>query len=246
MTRAVTKMLCASGLLLPLLVSAAFAQGAESSGSAAPSSPTQASAPAAAAQPEGAAAPAAAAAPDLKKGAAIAAGVCAACHGVDGNASGPTFPKLAAQHAEYIYKELTNFKVVPPAKAAERPNAIMSPIAAAMSDADMNNVAAYYQSQQLKPAEAKDKASVALGQKIWRGGIADKGVPACAACHGPTGAGIPVQYPRLGGQWGEYLLTQLQNFHSGTRANNVAMMTIAGRLSDDEMKAVADYAAGLR
>ena len=246
MTRAVTKKLFAFGLLLPLLVSVALAQGAASSGSAAPSSPTEASQPAAAPAPAGAAAPAAPAAIDVKKGAAIAAGVCAACHGADGNATGPTFPKLASQHAEYIAKELANFKVIAPAKAAERPNPIMSPIAAAMSEADMKNVAAYYETQTLKPAQAKDKSSVALGQKIWRGGIADKGVPACAACHGPTGAGIPVQYPRLGGQWGEYLLTELQNFHSGARANNVPMVTISGRLSDDEMKAVADYAAGLR
>jgi cytochrome c553 len=240
MTRVVTKLLCTTGLL-PLLVSVALAQGAPSSGSPAP-----AAAPAAAAPAAAPAEPAAPAAPDLKKGGAIAAAVCAACHGADGNANGPTFPKLASQHADYLVKQLNNFKVVPPAQVAERPNAIMSPIAAAMSEADMKNVAAYYETQTLKPAQAKNKDTVALGQKIWRGGIADRGVPACAACHGPAGAGIPIQYPRLGGQWGEYLLTELQNFHNGTRANNVAMTTISGRLSDDEMKAVTDYAAGLR
>jgi cytochrome c553 len=198
---------------------------------------------------QGAAAPAEASAPakpDVQKGGAIAAAVCAACHGVDGNASGPTFPKLAGQHPEYLVKQLTNFKVVPPATTAERPNAIMSPIAAALASADMVNVAAYYASQKLKPADAKSPQTIALGQKIWRGGITERGVPACAACHGPNGAGIPIQYPALGGQWQDYLATELDNFKSGARMNSVPMQTIASRLSDAEMKAVADYAAGLR
>jgi cytochrome c553 len=228
MTRAVTKLLLALGFGLSLTGFAALAQGAET--------------PAAAA----AAAAPAPAAPDLKKGAAIAAAVCAACHAVDGNSNGPTFPKLAGQHPDYIVKQLMNFKVVAPATTAERPNAIMSPIAASLADADMKNVAAYYATQTLKPAQAKDKSTVALGKKIWRGGIAEKGVPACAACHGPSGAGIPVQYPRIGGQWQDYLYTELTNFKGGTRNNSVPMMTIAQRLSDDEMKAVTDYAAGLR
>jgi cytochrome c553 len=248
MTRAVTNLFRASGLVLVLVASAALAQGADSSGSAGPSSPIEATPAAAAPAPAGAPAAEATppAAPDVKKGAAIAAAVCGACHGVDGNGLGPTFPKLASQHAEYLAKQLTNFKVVPPATSAERPNAIMSPIAASMSNQDMKNVAAYYESQTLKPAQAKNQATVALGQKIWRGGIAEKGVPACAACHGPTGAGIPIQYPRIGGQWQDYLDSQLENFKSGARHNNGPMMTISQRLSDEEMKAVTDYAAGLR
>ena len=183
---------------------------------------------------------------DVGKGGAIAQAVCAACHGAEGNAVGPTFPKLAGQHPGYLAKELYNFKVEPGAAAPTRYNAIMNGYAAALSVTDIQNVTAYYASQVMKPATAKDKDSVELGQKIWRGGIAEKNVPACAACHGPTGAGIPVQYPRLGGQWGEYNEAQLLAFKGGIRKNNAVMSTIAMRLSDAEIKAVADYAAGLR
>ena len=199
----------------------------------------------AAASAEEAAKPAAAKA-DTAKGGAIAQAVCAACHGVDGNAVGPTFPKLAAQHAGYLAKELHNYKVVAGAAAPARYNAIMNGIAAALSDTDIQNVAAYYAGQTYKPATAKVSATVDLGQKIWRGGIGERGVPACAACHGPTGAGIPVQYPRLAGQWGEYNEAQLTMFKGGIRKNNAAMAMIASRLSEAEIKAVADYAAGLR
>lgn len=183
---------------------------------------------------------------DTTKGGAIAQAVCAACHGPDGNATGPTFPKLAGQHVSYLAKELHNFKVVSGAAEPARYNPIMNGYAAALSDTDIANVAAYYAGQVYKPANAKIKDSVVLGQKIWRGGIAERGVPACASCHGPTGAGIPVQYPRLSGQWGEYNEAQLTAFKGGVRKNNAAMMTIASRLSEAEIKAVADYAAGLR
>ncbi len=188
----------------------------------------------------------AAAKADITKGGAIAQAVCGACHGPDGNATGPTFPKLAGQHAGYLAKELHNFKVVAGAAEPARYNAIMNGYAAALSDSDIQNVSAYYAGQAYKPATAKIKASVDLGQKIWRGGVAERGVPACAACHGPTGAGIPVQYPRLAGQWGEYNEAQLTAFKGGVRKNNAAMTTIASRLSEGEIKAVADYAAGLR
>lgn len=183
---------------------------------------------------------------DAAKGGAIAQAVCAACHGPDGNATGNAYPKLAGQHAGYLAKELNNFKVQPGAKEPARPNPIMSPLATALSDTDIRNVSAFYAGQAYKPANAKNKDSVDLGQKIWRGGIAERGVPACAACHGPNGAGIPVQYPRLGGQWGEYNEAQLTAFKTGTRKNNAAMTAIASRLSEAEIKAVADYAAGLR
>ena len=183
---------------------------------------------------------------DTTKGAAIAQAVCAACHGPDGNATGNAYPKIAGQTTTYLAKELHNFKVQEGATQPTRVNAIMNGYAAALSDADIRNVSAFYAGQAFKPANAKIKDSVDLGQKIWRGGIADKGVPACAACHGPTGAGLPVQYPRLAGQWGEYNEAQLTAFKTGTRRNNAPMTTIASRLSEAEIKAVADYAAGLR
>ena len=183
---------------------------------------------------------------DLAKGADIATQVCAACHSVNGNATGPANPKLAGQHAEYLYKQLSNFK---PAKEGVQPlrnNAVMLGFASALSDADMKNVSAYYASQKLSPAAGKNEANKALGQKIWRGGIADKGVPACAACHSPNGAGIPIQYPRIGGQWGDYTEAQLLAFQAGTRKNNAQMTAIAAKLNPSEMKAVSDYAASLR
>jgi cytochrome c553 len=183
--------------------------------------------------------------PDLAKGGAIAQAVCAACHGPDGNATGNAYPKIAGQHETYLDKELHDFKVAEGATAPKR-IAIMNSYAAALSDTDIRNVSAYYASQTYKPTNAKGKDTVELGQKIWRGGIAEKNVPACAACHGPTGAGIPIQYPRIAGQWGEYNEAQLTAFKTGTRKNNVAMQTIASRLSEAEIKAVADYAAGLR
>lgn len=196
---------------------------------------------------EEAAKPAAATAakPDAAKGGAIAQAVCVACHGVDGNATGNSFPKLAGQNAVYLEKQLHNFKVQD-GQMPTRNNASMVGYAMALSDADIRNVAAYYASQTYKPANAKSKDTVALGEKIWRGGIVEKSVPACAGCHSPNGAGIPVQYPRLAGQWGEYNEQQLLAFKNGGRKNNVPMQQIAARLSDAEIKAVADYAAGLR
>lgn len=183
---------------------------------------------------------------DTVKGGAIAQAVCASCHAADGNAVGNAYPKLAGQHDAYLVKQLMNFKLAPGAKEPARYNAIMSGFAAALSDADMRNVAAYYAAQQYKPSTAKNKESVELAQKIWRGGIAEKNVPACAACHGPNGAGIPVQYPRLGGQFAEYSEAQLVAFRSGARKNNAPMAAVASRLSDAEIKALADYIAGLR
>jgi cytochrome c553 len=186
------------------------------------------------------------AAGDANKGAQIATQVCVACHGADGNGTAVANPKLSGQHADYLYKQLSNFKVKAGAKEAERANAIMAGFAAQLSDADMRNVSAYYESQKLKPSSAKDKDLSDLGQKIYRGGIAEKNVPACAGCHGAAGAGIPAQYARVGGQWAEYTESQLIGFRSGARKNNAQMMTISARLSDREMKAVSDYIAGLR
>ncbi len=183
---------------------------------------------------------------DIAKGQQIAAGACAACHAADGNSTAPANPKLAAQHPEYLAKQLHNFKVKPGAKEAERANAVMAGFAAGLSDADIKNVSAYFASQAYKPSFAKEKDLAELGKKIYRGGIAEKNVPACAGCHGATGAGIPAQYPRLGGQWSDYTEAQLIAYRGGVRKNNAQMMTIASRLSDKEIKAVADYVAGLR
>jgi cytochrome c553 len=192
-----------------------------------------------------AAEPAQPAKPDVARGQAIATQVCAACHAADGNSAGAAFPRLAGQHAAYIVKQLKDYKTQPGAKAPARNNPIMAGIASALNEQDMINVAAYFESQKAKPNFARDKNDVALGQKIYRGGIADKGVPACAACHGATGMGIPVQYPRLSYQWGDYTVAQLNAFASGQRNNSEPMHAISSRLNDAEMKAVADYIAGL-
>ena len=184
--------------------------------------------------------------PDAAKGQQIAAQVCVACHGADGNGTAVVNPKLAGQHPDYLYKQLQNFKAKPGAAKAERVNPIMAGFAATLSDADMRNVAAYYAAQKLKPSAAKNKDSVELGQRIYRGGIASKQVAACAGCHSPNGAGIPAQFPRLAGQYAEYTESQLVGFRQGDRKNSAQMTSIAARLSDVEIKAVADYVAGLR
>lgn len=183
---------------------------------------------------------------DPAKGEQIATQVCAACHGPDGNSTAPVNPKLAAQHPAYLQKQLADFKVTDGAKAAARPSPVMGAFAAPLTDQDMLNLSAFYSAKQFKPSAAKNKELVVLGRDLYRGGIAEKGVPSCAGCHGPTGAGIPSQYPRLGGQFAEYTETQLVAFRSGGRGNNAAMTTIAARLSDREIKALSDYIAGLR
>lgn len=184
--------------------------------------------------------------PDLARGQQIASQVCAACHGADGNAPSPANPKLAGQHADYLYKQLVNFVPKQGAKVAERPNAVMQGFAATLSDTDKRDVAAFYASQPKKPASAKSKELVELGQSIYRGGIPAKQVPSCAGCHGPAGAGMPAQYPRLSGQWAEYTEAQLVSFRGGQRHNSAQMTAIAARMSDREIKAVSDYIAGLR
>jgi cytochrome c553 len=183
---------------------------------------------------------------DLARGQQIAGQVCAACHGADGNAASPANPKLAGQHADYLYKQLVNFVPKTGAKEAERANAIMAGFAMTLSDEDKRNVSAFYASQVKKPASARSKEMVELGLKIYRGGIPEKQVPSCAGCHGPAGAGIPAQYPRMGGQWAEYTESQLVQFRGGQRKNSAQMTAIAARLSDLEIKAVSDYIAGLR
>lgn len=186
--------------------------------------------------------------PDIAKGQAIAGQVCAACHNADGNSALPANPILAGQIPEYLAKQLTNFKAHP-SKKAERPNAIMSPLVDALSEDDIRNVAAYYGAQKMRPQSARQKDLVELGQRIFRGGIAEKGVAACAGCHGPTGAGVPAQYPRLGGQFAAYTEAQMKAWRAGERTNDGAartMRSIAARMSDREIAAVSDYIAGLR
>jgi cytochrome c553 len=177
---------------------------------------------------------------DAKKGEAIASGVCGACHTADGSRGSPANPILQGQHPEYLAKQLAEFK------SGVRKNAVMAGFAATLSEDDMRNVAAFYSGKQAKPGFAKDKTLVALGEKIYRGGIAEKKVPACAGCHAPNGAGIPAQYPRLGGQHADYTEAQLNAFRGGVRGNNAQMTAIAAKLSDREIKAVSDYIAGLR
>jgi cytochrome c553 len=188
-----------------------------------------------------------AAKPDLAKGEQLAKQVCAACHAADGNSVAAANPKLAGQHSSYLYKQLASFKPQGGKKAA-RENAVRAGMVAGLSDADMRALAAFYAAQKLKPAAASDKDLAALGQKLWRGGIAEKNVAACAGCHGPDGAGIPGQYPRLAGQFSEYIDAQVKLFRAGGRTNDPGgmMRGVAARMSDAEIKAVAEYAAGLR
>jgi len=178
--------------------------------------------------------------PDLVKGEASYGAVCAACHGVDGNSGTPAYPKLSQQHPEYLVKQLQEFK------SDKRSNAIMKGFASMLSDEDMKNIAYWVASKKAKPGTAKDKELVTLGERIYRGGIADRQVPACAGCHSPNGAGIPAQYPRLSGQHADYAVAQLTAFRDGVRKNSLQMTQIAAKMNDREIKAVADYVAGLR
>lgn len=184
---------------------------------------------------------------DPAKAKPIAESVCIGCHGADGNSPAAPNPNIAGQHAAYLAKQLANFKSVD-GKPAVRDNAIMAGMAAGLSDEDIKNLAAYFSQQKLKPAVAKDEKLVAEGQKLWRMGDFEKGIPACAGCHGPTGAGLPAQYPALAGQYAEYTEDQLKKFRSGERANDPEKMMrmIAAKLSDQQIKAVSEYAAGLR
>ena len=181
-----------------------------------------------------------AAKPDLVKGEASFTAVCAACHGADGNSAIAANPKLSQQHPEYLVKQLQEFK------SGKRNNAIMKGFATALSDDDMRNIAYWLTSKPAKAGFAKDKDLVAMGERIYRGGIADRQIAACAGCHSPNGAGIPAQYPRLSGQHADYTAAQLVMFRDGSRGNSIQMTQVAAKLNDKEIKAVADYIAGLR
>ncbi len=180
---------------------------------------------------------------DTALGSKIAAEVCAACHNPDGNSAASANPKLAGQHPEYLAKQLADYKA-----NKTRKNAVMIGFAGGLSVADMRNVSAYYAEQRPKEGAARNAVAAKLGEKIFRGGLPEKGVAACAGCHGPAGMGIPAQYPRLAGQWAEYTRLQLTNFRVGERANDPSgmMRGVASRMSDKEIEAVADYVAGLK
>ena len=168
--------------------------------------------------------------------------VCAACHGADGNSSNQMWPSLAGQHASYIYKQLSDFK------ASRRINASMSGMVAGLSDDDMKNLAAYYETQSPRPV-AFDGELIAKGESIYRGGITETGVAACMGCHSPSGKGNgPAGWPSLKDQYPEYIVAQLQAFKQGARANDPGKMmgNLVRRMSEMEMKAVAAYVAGIQ
>jgi cytochrome c553 len=186
--------------------------------------------------------------PDLAKAKQTAETVCAACHGADGNSAVPVNPNLAGQGAEYISRQLQHFK------SGLRVNPVMQGMVAPLSDADMTALGIYFSQQKPKPSTAKDAKLVEAAQKIYRAGDAATGLPACSACHSPTGAGIPRNYPRLSGQHADYTYAQLKAFKSGERGNDAGgkdaqgkiMAGIAARMNDTQMKALSDYVSGLR
>lgn len=178
--------------------------------------------------------------PDLAKGEASYTAVCAACHNADGNASIAINPKLAQQHPEYLLKQLQEFK------NGKRKEAVMQGMVASLSDADMRNISYWLATKPAKLGFAKDKDAVALGERIYRGGIPDRQIAACAGCHSPNGVGIPAQYPRLAGQNADYVTKTMHDFRDGKRNNSIQMTGVAAKMNDKEIKAVADYIAGLR
>ena len=180
-----------------------------------------------------------AAKPDIERGRQLAGSVCAACHGADGNSTAAANPRLAGQNAGYIATQLAAFK------SGARPSPIMQAMAAPLTPEDMQAVAAYFETQKPSPQAARDKALVERGQQIWRGGIKSLGVPACAGCHGAAGHGIPAQFPRLAGQYADLTLGWLKAYAAGTRPHAV-MGPIASKLNENDMKALAEYAQGLR
>jgi cytochrome c553 len=189
-----------------------------------------------------------AAKPDLTHAKQIVDTICAACHGADGNSVAAANPNLAGQGAEYITRQLQHFK------SGVRANAIMAPMSATLTADDMVALGIYFSQQKPKGGVARDPALVKSGQSLFRGGVATAGLPACASCHSPTGAGIPKNYPRLAGQHAEYSYAQLKAFMAGERGadkegkdtQGKIMATIAAKMTDEQMKAVADYTAGLR
>lgn len=181
-----------------------------------------------------------AAQPDVRRGAQLFGQMCVACHAADGNSTTAANPKLAQQHPEYLVKQLQEYK------SGKRANAIMAGFAAALSNQDMVDISYWLASQKGSNGFARNKDLVNIGERIYRGGIPDRQIAACAGCHSPNGAGIPAQYPRLAGQHADYTADQLRQFRSGARNNNKPMTQIAAHMTDREIEAVSDYIAGLR
>ncbi|MCH7881151.1 MAG: cytochrome c4 [Proteobacteria bacterium] len=168
--------------------------------------------------------------------------VCAGCHGLDGNSAAGTWPILAGQHANYLIKQMQDYK------SGKRADPIMQGMASMLSETDMQDIAAYYSGQKAKPVTFDDSL-VAQGENIYRGGITETSVAACMGCHSPSGAGLaPAGFPSLKGQHTEYLESQLRKFRSGLRANDVGevMRSVAARMTEQEIKAVAAYIAGIQ
>ena len=185
---------------------------------------------------------------NVEKGREIASGVCAGCHNTDGNSVIPTNPTLAGQHAEYLLKQLKDFKAGEETPA-KRDNPIMSSMVAPLSVGDMNDLAVFYAQQKLQPANTNvDESQLELGKRVYNGGNLENSVPACSSCHSPNGAGIPPLFPKLAGQHADYTLSQLEAFRQGTRANDInnTMQMIVLRLSAQEKKAVAEYISTLK
>jgi cytochrome c553 len=173
---------------------------------------------------------------------------CGACHGADGNSAIAMNPKLAGQHANYLVKQLTEFKLASQTGGKEgRNNAVMNGMAAALSEQDILDLAAYYSSQEATASEASED-SVELGNKLYVGGDLQRGITACIACHGPKGNGTSLSgFPDISGQHSDYIATQLKAFRSGDRANslNGMMADIAKRMNDKDIEVISSYVAGL-
>ncbi len=168
--------------------------------------------------------------------------MCTACHGMDGNSPSPIWPKLAGQHATFISKQLADFK------SGTRQDPTMNGMAAALTDQDMADIAAFFASNSRSAGSAADAEKAAAGKKVYTAGNAVTGVSACMACHGPTGAGNPgALFPSLNGQHSAYVVKALKDFKAGIRKNDAGamMQSIAAKMSDTEIESVAEYIAGL-
>jgi len=182
---------------------------------------------------------------DAKKGAALAQGLCAACHASDGNSVIPANPILAGQHYTYLKNQLNYFQVKEGEDKAKRENAVMLGIASGLSSDDIDNLAAYYSQQKIKPSYASNLELAKVGEVVYKAGDDIRGIPSCSSCHGPRGLGVPGQFPRISGQHATYTASTLKSYKNGSRANNKQMMAISSRLTEAQINALAEYLAGL-
>ena len=182
---------------------------------------------------------------DAKKGAALAQGLCAACHASDGNSVIPANPILAGQHYTYLKNQLNYFQVKEGEDKAKRENAVMLGIASGLSSDDIDNLAAYYSQQKIKPSYASNLELAEAGEVVYKAGDDSRGLPSCSSCHGPRGLGVPGQFPRISGQHATYTASTLKSYKNGSRANNKQMMEISSRLTEAQINGLAEYLAGL-